>query len=127
MRQAGFGKEHRTFYEKVEHLLVKSPLIFLDRLERLIGSGIEHQNIHRAQGCSYFSDEKRHCGFAAHIAAHQHPFTACLQVFGKSGFGPGYVIDIVDGHPGPGLAQCQGHGFAQTSRAASDQGHAAPQ
>jgi hypothetical protein len=47
--KAGAREQEWALDEEVEHLLVKRPVIFLDRLLRLRGSRIKDEDVNRAK------------------------------------------------------------------------------
>ena len=127
VRQHAARDEVRALHEEVEHLLVEGPVVFLDRLQLLVGRGVVDGNVHGPERRLDLGDHAVHFGLVDDVGAHQHALQAGVGELVERALRVLVGVGVVDGHLGAGLAQRERHRLAKPARCAGDQRHASIQ
>ena len=122
VRQAGAGEQEGAFNEKIDHRLIKLPVVLLDWLVRLITGRVDDQDVHRTELIGDLLRQAPHVIRFRHVRASENPLAPGVLELGERLFGAPGIIGVIDRHFGAGLAEGHRHRAAQPGAAPRYQG-----
>src|SRR5262249_29682164 len=120
--QAALDQQKRTLDEEVHHALIEVPVVLLDRLERLGASGGGYEDVWAAELCLGLAVERVDAFRRSHIGADQNALAPRGPALVERALAARLIVVIIEDNLGARLAEGDGHGLAETARAAGDNG-----